>query len=710
MSNPETSVSTLQHCPHLGLQADPVSSFTEPVSEHRCYVTSKPQTIDLSHQTIYCLTAFCTTCPRYTPRPSTTVTHSPRRVEVPQAVPRSGWFGRLSRRERVGLGALSLFSVAFLLVYFTLTLAGPRTVVRSAPAAATEPLLRPVATTNVSLAALSKALPSPTPTASPAPSATPRAFPPTPTIPSGLVAAVIPPAPNHVGWASSGETTAKFGDRSLRVGVLDNQVYYGLLQFNLATIPYGSRIEYAAIEVVGLNAEMLQTTGAWTLHLLDDLVVTDGSSVTFDRLRDATGVAIAEAPAQELAPRQLNTFVLSPEVRTELERRLAKRSVAFRLSGPMSGSNLFIWDTGYGGAGGYRPILRVFYQAAPTLTPFIVTAVPSPANLATLAARVATGTAQVAQFGTATPEPPNLITATPPVIVTNTPTPENQATADWVAVEATAEALLRGTPTPLPAGVWTATPAPPTVPAPTRRPPPVPPTWTPTPLPLLIPLEDLPPTPTRTPTRESTPTPAALPSILNGKIAFTSDSFGKEVVFVVNPDGSGLALLTDTWAYKRARELEQYSPDGVHRLFIKTATNTIERLFEKTPVPVNVPSTEIWVQNTADGWQWPLIQGPRITYDPVWSPDGVHIAFVSQEAGNDEIYVVNRHTRHETRVTNNTWQWDKHPSWSPDGAQLVFWSNRESGRKNIWVVNADGSDPHPLLDDDSNNWDPVWFK
>jgi TolB protein len=97
-------------------------------------------------------------------------------------------------------------------------------------------------------------------------------------------------------------------------------------------------------------------------------------------------------------------------------------------------------------------------------------------------------------------------------------------------------------------------------------------------------------------------------------------------------------------------------------------------------------------------------------YDPAWSPAGDRIAFVSEEAGNDEIYSINPDGSDLRRLTTNTWEWDKHPSWSPDGTQIIFWSNRGSGRRQIWIMNADGSNQRPLLDSGLNDWDPIWVK
>jgi Tol biopolymer transport system component len=43
------------------------------------------------------------------------------------------------------------------------------------------------------------------------------------------------------------------------------------------------------------------------------------------------------------------------------------------------------------------------------------------------------------------------------------------------------------------------------------------------------------------------------------------------------------------------------------------------------------------------------------------------------------------------------------PSWSPDGTKLAFATGGE-----IWVVNADGSDPHPVTANSSIDSDPAW--
>jgi TolB protein len=97
------------------------------------------------------------------------------------------------------------------------------------------------------------------------------------------------------------------------------------------------------------------------------------------------------------------------------------------------------------------------------------------------------------------------------------------------------------------------------------------------------------------------------------------------------------------------------------------------------------------------------------SYDPVWSPTGDRIAFVSAEPGNDEIYTISVDGSSPQRLTFDL-QWDKHPTWSPDGNQILFYSNRDAGRSQLWIMDAGGSNQRNVSNNPYNDWDPVWVK
>jgi uncharacterized caspase-like protein len=82
------------------------------------------------------------------------------------------------------------------------------------------------------------------------------------------------------------------------------------------------------------------------------------------------------------------------------------------------------------------------------------------------------------------------------------------------------------------------------------------------------------------------------------------------------------------------------------------------------------------------------------------------IAFFSFRDGNREIYVMNADGTDQTRLTDNP-AYDFSPAWSPDGARIAFASSRD-GNKEIYVMNADGSDQIRLTDNSAHDFDPAW--
>jgi hypothetical protein len=590
------------------------------------------------------------------------------------------------------------------------------------PATRTPLSAAPSPTLTFTPTAITSPTPEPTSLSTPTPVTTPTAIglvqaTPSPVIPVGGIVYAVTPNVNRVGWLRSGEDGNHFGDSYIHAGFLGGNVYHGAVQFDISFIPPGSSIHYAALELTGLSGETLGSGGSWHLRLLEEDIDTDWPFHGYKAVHEASAAQTLSPTLgiSDLAENESNVFVFNAGQRAILESRLEGGFVSFRLDGPSSGAdNLFTWDTGYGlGSRGKAPILRLAVTSplltptspagtgiaarvpeTPTPTFVIVTSTPTPKTIFTAAAMVATAVYQATTVGTPTSTPSNWVT---PIVVTSTPTPENEATATYMDAWLTVAAVATGTATPTPRHMWTATP-----------------TATPTDTPVYIPLEEITPTPV-TPTPTSTPT--AIPAVLMGKIAFLTDRDGDTAVYVMDPDGSGLARLTHPWAYDVANIQDTISPDGQNRVLVQNIQD--------------VP--QLIMQPLYDGYSWRITNSAFACYHPSWSPDGEHIAFVSQSGGhweladpndeetidllrwmgdtiNDDIYLKPIHGVGFQRLTDNDWEFDKHPSWSPDSTQIVFCSNRETGHPQIWVMDADGSNPRNLSNDSYDNWDPVWIK
>jgi Tol biopolymer transport system component len=121
---------------------------------------------------------------------------------------------------------------------------------------------------------------------------------------------------------------------------------------------------------------------------------------------------------------------------------------------------------------------------------------------------------------------------------------------------------------------------------------------------------------------------------------------------------------------------------------------------------------DIWVMEADGTNQVNITNTPDAQeYDPVWSPDGARIAFISNRLtetdpdGNFEIYAMAPDGSSVTQITKSTPPnpWDfyqsSEPTWSPDGLQIAFTGYRQYSAAQIFTVPADGSAVETLLTD-----------
>jgi tol-pal system beta propeller repeat protein TolB len=155
----------------------------------------------------------------------------------------------------------------------------------------------------------------------------------------------------------------------------------------------------------------------------------------------------------------------------------------------------------------------------------------------------------------------------------------------------------------------------------------------------------------------------------DGKIAFTSSTWGGYAICIMNPDGSGM----HTVVYNSRRNfMISWSPDN-RRISFNSADEQ---------------GSNVYLINL-DGSDEVQVTHSNIAIGGSWSPDGQQIVF-THGGGGYPVHIVNIDGT-PVRVLPPLDSNDR-PRWSTDGDRLLFWSARNSGSAQIYTMKVDGTD------------------
>ncbi len=110
---------------------------------------------------------------------------------------------------------------------------------------------------------------------------------------------------------------------------------------------------------------------------------------------------------------------------------------------------------------------------------------------------------------------------------------------------------------------------------------------------------------------------------------------------------------------------------------------------------------DIYTMPIEGGTPTRIAEGLAYEHQPRFSPDGKRIAFVSDRAGGDNIWLMNRDGSDKKQISKEDFRLLNQPSWSPDGQFIVakkhFTTGRSLGTGEVWLYHVSGGAGVPLV-------------
>src|SRR6266545_4641752 len=179
----------------------------------------------------------------------------------------------------------------------------------------------------------------------------------------------------------------------------------------------------------------------------------------------------------------------------------------------------------------------------------------------------------------------------------------------------------------------------------------------------------------------------------------------KNEIFVMNANGSGLTQVTHDDAHAA---FPSWSPDGTELVYTSyRGDNYVPGCLGSTLCPGDLYVIDV------DG-----TKERRLTNDtgdesmPSWSPDGKTIAFQRRAAldAPGALYAIQADATGMQEVSPGPGRWVLFPEWSPDGSEILFLAADFQETIGVWIVGADGTDLRRLADTnaDTTFGRPLW--
>ena len=139
----------------------------------------------------------------------------------------------------------------------------------------------------------------------------------------------------------------------------------------------------------------------------------------------------------------------------------------------------------------------------------------------------------------------------------------------------------------------------------------------------------------------------------------------------------------------------EWSPDGRHLAFVTDITGRYN----------------IWVVPSEGGWPRQVTVSDQRTLGPAWSPDGKWLAYISDENMKEkyDIYLIPPFGGVPRNLTNTPDVDENSVNWSPDGTRIAYNSNAEDPSKyQVHIINIADGLSRRLTSAQVSSHNPIW--
>ncbi len=178
--------------------------------------------------------------------------------------------------------------------------------------------------------------------------------------------------------------------------------------------------------------------------------------------------------------------------------------------------------------------------------------------------------------------------------------------------------------------------------------------------------------------------------------------FDSEVVFVAESGPKG----------DRQKRLAVMDQDGANVRYLADASGLVlQPVFSPNGdnilyISYNTGAPEVFLMSLKSRQRERLGSFPGMSFSPQFSPTGGEVLFSLSIGGNTDLYAMSLSNRARRRLTRSPGI-ETSASYSPDGSQIVFESDR-SGRQQLYVMPAGGGEGQRISFGQGSYGTPIW--